>query len=358
LSIIILDAHQDLAYNALYFGRDYRHSVGATRAREASGVRPNGTATVGLPNALLGRVAITFATIFTEPATSPNPLSTHTPRYKTPQEAHRHAMAQLDYYNRIADETPQIRLIKSAKDLDAVLATWDDGAPAHARLAGLVLLMENGDPILEPKQFEAWYERGVRLVGPAWAASRYSGGTAQPGGLTTDGRRLLDVMMGLNAILDLSHMAEEAFYEAIDQYSGIVIASHSNPRRYRNTDRHLSDDMIRRLAERDGVMGIVPYNYFLSETWRSGDRRSDVPFSRVIDAIDTVCQLTGSAAHVGLGTDFDGGFGLENIPAGLDTITDVYQVVDALTERGYSVADVEAIASGNFLRLLRAALPA
>src|SRR5690606_9455364 len=116
---------------------------------------------------------------------------------------------------------------------------------------GLVLLMENADPILEPRQFEEWYERGVRIVGPAWEGTRYCGGTGQPGGLTAVGRELLEVMASFNAILDLSHMAEQSFLESLDLYEGILIASHSNPRRFRNTDRHLSDTMIRRLAERD-----------------------------------------------------------------------------------------------------------
>lgn len=355
--MIIIDAHQDIAYGALNFGRDYRRSVRDTRQLEAHTTHPNGIATLGLPDALLGRVALVFATLFTEPAGSPMLLTVETPRYETPRQAYEQAGRQLDYYLRLQDEDDRIRLIQTQSDLDAVLATWEDGLPMSARKQGIVLLMENGDPILEPKQFEEWYERGVRIVGPAWMASRYCGGTGQPGGLTTLGRDLLDVMMGLNAILDLSHMAEEAFYDALDRYEGAVIASHSNPRRFRNTDRHLTDDMIRRLSERDGVMGVVIYNRFLSETWRAGDPKRDVPFETVIHAIDTVCQITGSAAHVGIGSDFDGGFGAASIPEGFDTVTDLYKIAGALRERGYAESDVEAIVSGNFLRKLRQALP-
>ena len=90
-------------------------------------------------------------------------------------------------------------------------------------------------------------------------------------------------------------------------------------------------------------MGIVPYNNFLSNDWKKGSPRSDVPFSLVLDAIDTVCQLTGSAAHVGIGTDFDGGFGVENIPAGMNSITDLWRIGEGLRERGYAEADIEAI---------------
>src|SRR5690606_20183539 len=144
---------------------------------------------------------------------------------------------------------------------------------------GLVVLMENADPVLEPEQFEEWYERGVRIVGPAWQATRYAGGTGQPGPLTKLGFELLDIMAGLNVMLDLSHLAEQACLQAIDHYEDVIIASHSNPRKFRDSDRHLSDNTIRLLAERDGVMGIVPYNRFLSNTWQYGDPKKDVPLS-------------------------------------------------------------------------------
>lgn len=353
--MFILDAHEDIAYNALYFGRDYRQSASETRAREVSSERLNGSATLGLPDALLGRVGITFATLFTQPATSPQ-FNAVTPRYQTPREAYQQALRQWDYYNRLVDETDQIALIRNQKELGAVIETWQSGK--KKRRQGFVFLMENGDPILEPKQFEEWYERGVRIVGPAWAASRYCGGTGQPGGLTSDGRLLLDVMAGFNAILDLSHMAEQAFLESLEQYQGPIIASHSNPRHFRNSDRHLSDDMIHLLAQRDGVMGIVLLNSFLSNSWTKGSPKAEMPFSIVLDAIDYVCQLTGSAAHVGIGTDLDGGFGVESIPVGFDTVTDLWKISDALAKRGYSEADVEKILSGNFLRKLREALPA
>jgi membrane dipeptidase len=206
--------------------------------------------------------------------------------------------------------------------------------------------MENADPILEPKQFEEWYERGVRIVGPAWKASRYAGGTGQPGPLTALGDELLEVMSSFNAILDLSHLAEEACLQALDRYQGVIIASHSNPRRFRDTDRHLADNTIRLLAERDGVMGIVAYNRFLNDDWTLADTKRALPLSVYVDAIDYVCQITGSAAHVGIGTDLDGGFGAECTPDGLDTVMDLLTIGTALSQRGYTQGDVEAILSG------------
>ena len=165
-------------------------------------------------------------------------------------------------------------------------------------------------------------------------------------------------MESLNAILDVSHMAEEAYFEALDRYGGHIIASHSNPRRFRDSDRHLSDDMIRRLAERDGVMGVVPFNAFLSNDWARTDPKSSISISTVITVIDHVCQVTGSARHVGIGTDFDGGFGAEQIPAEIDTLADLHRIGPLLAARGYTPEDIMAILGGNFLRILRTALPA
>lgn len=356
--MIIVDAHEDIAYNALCYNRDYRTGALEKRSAEAgtSTAEHAGEATVGLPDSILGRVAVVFATLFVAPAKKEESRWDRL-MYKTPQEAYRLGSEQLDYYHRLFDESDKVRLVETKADLEAVLATWEPGREIEQHQQGMVILMENADPIVEPRQFEEWYERGVRLVGPAWQGTRYCGGTGDPGPLTNLGRELLEVMASFNALLDLSHMAEQSYLEAVDRYEGQIIASHSNPRSFVNTDRHLSDEMIMRLAERDGVMGIVFYNRFLKEGWTKADGKAAVPFSIITDAIDYVCQLTGSAAHVGIGTDFDGGFGAESSPDGFETSTDLWLVGDALRERGYSEDDVTAILGGNMLRKLRQILP-
>jgi membrane dipeptidase len=353
--MIVVDAHEDIAFNALSYGRDYRRSALKTRELEAGMLRPG--ATLGLPESIAGRVALVFSTIFVEPQNS-SLLSgeVHLPTYSTAAEAYALGMKQLDYYHRLADESPRISLVQTKADLNSVLATWEEGKSIVDRRQGLVVLMEGADPILEPKQFEEWYERGVRIVGLAWEETRYSAGTGKPGRISPLGRELLEAMASFNAILDLSHMAEEAFLEAVDLYDGILIASHSNPRKFRNTDRHLSDDMIRKLAERNGVMGVVLYNRFLSDKWERTDPKHTIRLSIVADAIDHICQITGSAAHVGIGSDFDGGFGVEQIPYEIDTVGDLLKIGDVLRERGYSAEDIEAVLSGNMLRKLKEAL--
>jgi membrane dipeptidase len=355
---IIVDAHQDLAWNMRDLDRDFRLSAYAKRKAEAGTQRAqrDGLCMTGLPEALLGRVAVIFATIFANPQRSAYTLpSRH--MYSTPAEAHEIGMSQLDYYHELADSCPNVALIREQGDLQRVLATWQPDVPFEQHQIGLVVLMEGADPIREPKAFEEWYARGVRIVGLAWSQTRYSGGTAAPGGLTKLGRELLDVMASFRAVLDVSHMAEQAFFEALDAYDGQIIASHSNPRRFRDSDRHLSDLMIRRLVERGGVIGVVPYNAFMWQPEQKPAHKADAPLSRVAEMIDHICQIAGSARHVGIGTDFDGGFGAEDTPDGLDTVADLLSFAPLLAARGYSETDITAILSGNFLGVLRAALP-
>jgi membrane dipeptidase len=223
---------------------------------------------------------------------------------------------------------------------------------------GIIPLIEGADPIREPAEAEMWFERGVRMVALTWGAgTRYAGGNRAPGPLTDAGRELLTVMADLGMVLDVSHMSDESFFEAVDRFEGCTVASHSNPRARVPSPRHLSDEMIRRLAERDGMIGVMPINNFLRHGWTKRDGKAAVTLADVAAAIDHVCQVVGDAAHVGIGSDFDGGFGAERAPAEMDTVADLWRIGPALGEMGYGDDEIAAILSGNWLRLLRAALP-
>jgi membrane dipeptidase len=359
---LIVDAHEDLAWNALTFARNYAQSAHASRRAEANSDAPqhNGKITIGLPDWLAGRVAVVFGTLFCAPERHKAGVwDLHT--YRDAEEAYRRAGLQIDYYRRFVDDHEQVQLIGTRAGLEAVLATWQNGAPEAGRRVGLLPLMEGADPIREPKQAAEWYERGVRVFGLAWTGTRYTGGTGEPGPLASEGRELLSVLADLGAIVDMSHLSEEAFYDVLDRYPGQLIASHSNPRALagaRRPDRHLSDEMIARLAERGGVQGLAPINGWLHPDYARGDPKEKVKLADYVAAIDHVCQIAGNAQHAAIGTDFDGGFGVESIPAEFDTIADLQKVGPALAERGYSAADIAGILGGNWLRVLRANLPA
>ncbi len=362
---LIVDAHLDIAYNVLYKQRDYRRSACATREIERSSAREklSGQCTVGLPDMIRGRVGLCFGTIFTEPYS--RKLGEDLPAYRDEREAHALGMAQLDFYQRWADEDAHVTLVTTKQDLERLCREWGIGdertIPTGSRLTthhrvGIVPLMEGADPILEPKELERWYERGLRIVGPAWDTTRYAGGTWSGGRLSKLGRELLDVMAQFGVILDVSHMSHESLYEALDAFEGRhVIASHSNPYRYVPTARHLPDKAIEMIAERGGVIGVVLYNRFLKKDWNG--KKQDVTLDDVVRMIDHICQVTGSADHVGIGSDYDGGLGYNEIPRELNTIRDHYKIGDELLERGFAEQHVAQIMRGNWLRILREALP-
>lgn len=357
--MLIVDAHEDIAWNRFTFSRDYTQSALWLREKEANTPVPsqNGNTLLSKSDWLLGHVGLIFSTLFVAPAR--HKLGAwDTQVYATAREAYRIASSQLDFYHRLVDEQQQFRLVGTRSDLEQVVTSWSDELSLSDRLIGLVPLMEGADPIIEPEQVEEWFERGLRVVGLAWESTRYAGGTHEPGALTSEGRRLLDAMASFGMMLDVSHLAEQSYYEAIDYYPGPVIASHANPRYFVPTTRGLSDDMIGLLAERDGVIGIVLFNAFLKPNWHRGDLKRSVNLSRVADAIDYVCQKTGNTRHVGIGSDFDGGFGVEHTPAEVDTVADLPKLGELLGQRGYTPNQISDILGGNWLRILRASLPA
>jgi membrane dipeptidase len=362
--MLIVDSHQDLAWNMLTFGRDYTKSVAETRRREAGtiqiGVKED--TLLGYPDYRRGQVALIFATLFAAPERK-RMGAWETMCYRDFSEAHRLYSRQLDVYHRLVDEHPDLyRLIQNRNDLESHLSAWNTpDLPAESELpVGLVILMEGAEGILAPAELEDWWQHGVRLIGPAWAGTRYCGGTREPGPLTPEGFELLEAMSALGFTLDLSHMDEIAALQALDVYSGAIVASHSNARALLKGDdsnRHLNDRVILGLLERDGVIGIVPYNGFLQPGWIQGNSRENLTLQHIVAQIDAICQLAGDARHVGLGTDFDGGFGWQSVPHGIDTIADLQKLAPLLAEKGYTDQEITAILGENWLHLLRRTLP-
>jgi membrane dipeptidase len=359
----IVDAHEDLAWNMLTFGRDYTRAATETRRLEAGGnaVAANGDTLLGWPDYQRGGVALVFCTLFAAPLRAKQG-EWDTQVYADAGQAHRLYGAQLDVYQRLADEHPgEFRLVLDKSALESHLALWEQPlAEGGTRPVGLVPLMEGADGVCSLDELEAWWARGVRLIGPAWRATRYCGGTHEPGPLSDDGRALLAAMADFGFSLDLSHMAWEAAREALDRFKGPVVATHANALRQvksSESNRHLTDEIIDGLIARDGVIGVVPYNRFLRQGWKRSDPREDVPLELVADHVDYICQRAGDARHAGLGTDFDGGFGLQHVPPGIDTIADLHKLAPVLEGRGYGQDDVAAIFGGNWINHLRKSFP-
>lgn len=360
--MLIVDAHQDLAWNTLTFGRDYTLPVSETRLREQGSVavEHNGDTLLGWPEYQRGQVGVIFSSLFASPARLRSG-DWDSQTYRDFTEANARYRAQLDVYHRLVDQhSDKFRLVKGRNDLEEVVDHWKQNT-AQEHPIGLVILMEGAEGVQEPSELGEWWDGGVRLIGPAWAGNRFCGGTREPGPLTTEGYALLDGMAGLGFILDISHMDEQAALQALDHYPSTIVATHANAitlLKGLDTNRHLSDRVIRMLIERGGVIGIVPVNPFLRPGWRRSDSRQEVTLHHVVAQIDYICQLAGNARHVGLGTDYDGGFGLQSVPTGIETIADLQNLSPILAKKGYTEDDTAAILGENWLSILRRGLPA
>jgi len=219
----------------------------------------------------------------------------------------------------------------------------------------MILLMEGADAFRSPDDVRWWFEQGLRIVGLAWRRTRMAGGTGEPGPLTSEGRSIVRALDAVGIIQDLSHLADESFWELLEMTDRPVMASHSNCRAIVPADRQISDEMIKAIAQRKGVIGLNFYDQFLLPPEQYKKRRCTL--ADLVAHIKHICDLVGSAAHVGLGTDMDGGVGREDIPQEITTAADLPRVADALASAGFGDEDITAIMSGNWLGFFSGALP-
>jgi membrane dipeptidase len=351
--MIVIDAHLDLSWNALNWNRDLALEVAEIRQSEAGmSQRSRGTNTVSLPAMRRGQVAICLATLLARA----NPKGTSNLDYRSQEIACAMARGQLAYY-RILESEGLLRKLDSWPGIEAHFQQWSS-SPSDELPLGYVLSMEGADPILSPGHLQSWWDDGLRALGLAhYGLSAYAHGTGVSGGLTARGVELLQTMEELGVILDTTHLADEAFWQAMKRFKGSVIASHNNCRALVPGDRQFSDDQIRYLIERDAVIGAAFDNWMLYQGWVNGQTpNSAVGLESVIDHIDHVCELAGNSRHAAIGSDLDGGFGTEQSPHDLDTIADLQKVPTLLRKRGYREADVQAIMHGNWLRVFERAL--
>jgi membrane dipeptidase len=346
----IVDAHLDLAENTTLFFRDLTLSAAEIRAFENRTTRQ---ATVSLPELERGGIAVVFATV-TAGFLTEDVGADFEPRaaiYHTPEEAEAHALTQIKLYENW-DKQGRARLLKSVNDLEHHLHLWQtDHKP------GLVMLMEGADPIVHVRDLPQWWQRGLRIIGLTFGDTRYGKGvgggslTFKRGGLTAEGLELLGQMTELGFIWDISHLTEEGVRQGLDLGFPRICASHANAQAFTPTDRHLSDNVIRAVAERGGVMGLVLYNGFLDYRWKQDNSITVTLDEHLRRHMNHIAHLTGWN-HVGIGSDLDGGLGLEESPLEIDTVADLYKVGSVVP------AEVrDAVLSTNWLNFLRSSLP-
>jgi membrane dipeptidase len=348
--MLVFDGHLDLAMNALYWNRDLTLTVPETRALEQGMTDKvdRCRSTVSLPDMRRGNIGLCIATVIARTMKAGNPL----PGYRTARIAYAQAHGQLAHY-RALEQEGQLRMIRSKSELNAHVAAWN-ADPATTPI-GMILTMEGADPIVYPEQLYEWKDYGLRCLGLThYGLSNYAHGTATEGGLTDMGRAILPHVKEAGILLDLTHSADQAFWETMELYDGPVQASHQNCRALVPSDRQMDDRQLQAIIERDGVIGAAFDSWMLYPGWIRGTTEPEVVgMEAVADNIDYVCQLAGDSLHAGIGTDLDGGYGTEQCPRDMDTIADLRTVFAILHDRGYSQTDLENIASGNLLRLFR-----
>jgi membrane dipeptidase len=238
------------------------------------------------------------------------------------------------------------------------------------------------------------HARGARYLtltwnnGLPWAGSSIGEAGTRKGGLTDFGRDVVREMNRLGMLVDLSHVSDSTFYDAIAVSSVPVIASHSSARALSDFPRNLSDDQLRAIARNGGVVNVNFYSRFLDSEYRAraeaveariaterralhsgpdsaaaaaalSARRSTLlaalpqtPFNTLIDHIDHIARVAG-IDHVGIGSDFDG---VSALPSGMEDVTRLPRIAQALLDRGYSEQDVKKILGGNMLRVMERVL--
>lgn len=345
--MIVIDAHLDLAWNALSWNRDLTLDIQEMRKAEAGMADEHrGANTVSFSEMRKGKVALCLATVLARVSGLGEPLLD----FRTQEIAYAMGKGQLAYY-RILESQGHLKMLKNHRDLKEHIDKWSAEEPSSVPL-GFILSMEGADPIVSPEQAEEWWDDGLRVVGLShYGLSAYAHGTGGSGGLTAKGKDLLKAMKETGMILDMTHLSEESFWEALGLFQGPVLASHNNCRALVPGDRQFTDEQIRELIQRDAVIGAAFDSWMLYPGWVLGTTPGTaVSMENVVDHIDHICQLAGNARHVAIGSDLDGGYGREQSPHDLDTIADLQTFPSILHKRGYSESDIAGIMHGNWVR--------
>jgi membrane dipeptidase len=353
----IIDAHLDLAMNALEWNRDLREPVAKIRAREKGMAdKPDrAKGIVALPELRKGRIGLVVATQIARYVE----IGNHLPGWHSPEQAWAQTQGQLAWYKAM-EEAGEMKQIATRTALDEHIRLWMDGSlPDEQKPVGFILSLEGADSLVNLSYLEKAFRYGLRAVGPAhYGPGRYAPGTGMSGPLTPLGMDLLREMDNLRMILDVTHLTDEGFWQALDIYKGPVWASHHNCRKLVSHQRQLADDQIKTLIERDAVIGGVLDAWMLTPGWERGvsdSRKLDITLEKLLDHYDHICQLAGNSLHIAIGSDLDGMFGQEQSPYDIQTIADLRHLDSLLQKRGYTRQDIENIFHGNWLRFLRKA---
>jgi len=365
-SAIVIDTHADTPQRFL----DENFDIGSTD--------PNDIGHISLDKARAGNLGAEFFSIWVDPETNQGHFA-------------QHALDLIDsVYEQAARHPDRMMMAFSTDDIER--------AHKQKKLAAL-LGIEGGHSIENDIHLlRDFYRLGVRYMTLSWSNTNEwadsSGDIDDPkiqhhNGLTDFGKQVVLEMNRLGMIVDISHVADKTFWDAIATTKAPVIASHSSARALTNAPRNMTDDMLRAVAKNGGVVDANFFSGFLDQdywnalqaqkteqavatrayldklkaegkqiTYVDDDRITREwmakiprpPFTVLIDHIDHIAKVAG-IDHVGLGSDFDGVSGAT--PAGMDSAADLPNITQALLDRGYSAEDIHKILGGNVLRVFK-----
>jgi membrane dipeptidase len=353
----IVDAHLDLAMNALEWNRDLSRPLTEIRQREMfmKDKPDRGKGTVCLPELRKGRIGLVVATQLARYTPPGSALS----GWSSPQQAWAMTQAQLCWYREMEKMGEMVQII-NLEQLDKHLALWDDVTiDDEKKPIGYILSLEGADSLVDIDYLHTAYGYGLRALGLShFGPGRYAPGTKMEGPLTTKGVELLKEMNSLNLILDVTHLTDEGFTQALDLYTGPVWASHHNVRKIVPNQRQLTDEQIKQLIQRGAVIGgmldcwamDIRFIDTVSDPWQL-----DIRLENLVDHWDHICQIAGNANHIAIGSDLDGIFGTEQSPWDMNSIADLQKFEATLSKRGYTAQDIENIFSQNWLKFIRKA---
>jgi membrane dipeptidase len=365
-SALVVDTHADTPQRFLDEGFD----IGSTD--------PKDIGHLSLDKARRGNLGAEFFSIWVDPETNQGHFAQHT-------------FDLIDsVYEQAAHHPDRMMMAFSVADIER--------AHREHKLAALMGI-EGGHSIEnDMRLLRDYYRLGVRYMTLSWSNTNEwadSSGDIDDAkiqhhnGLTDFGKQVVLEMNRLGMMVDISHVADKTFWDAIATTKAPVIASHSSARALVNAPRNMTDDMLRAVAKNGGVVQVNFYSGFLDEEYRKAteaqdkDQRAAIqkyldslkaqgkpanyiernrierewmakiprpPFKDLIDHIDHIAKIAG-VDHVGLGSDFDGVSGAT--PQGMDSAADLPKITQALLDRGYSADDIKKILGGNLLRVFR-----
>jgi len=363
-SSIVVDTHADTPQRFL----DENFDIGSTD--------PNDKGHISLDKAKAGNLGAEFFSIWVDPETNQGHFAHHT-------------LDLIDtVYEQAARHPDRMMMAFSVADIERA---------HHEHKLAALMGIEGGHSIEnDVRLLRDYYRLGVRYMTLSWSNTNEfadsSGDINDPkiehhNGLTDHGKEIVLEMNRLGMLVDISHVADKTFWDAIATTKAPVIASHSSARALTNHPRNMTDDMLRAVAKNGGVVQVNFYSGFIDENYRKAseaqakDRDAAVkaydaemkaagkpinyldhdridrewmaklprpPLSSLIDHIDHIAKVAG-IDHVGLGSDFDGVSG--QTPQGIDSAADLPKITQSLLDRGYSAEDIRKILGANVLRV-------